>query len=145
MGNAAVNRAMRACIAELAARDPAADARRDAAAGERRLFPTQTDPATFPEATGLRGCTLPLAGTAPRRPGFFDRYDYEDDRGRADLRAECGLAIGNYKGAYNRALASVAPDSIRRSCAQGRGSVDPGYRPADLEAFRRRMLAIYGE
>lgn len=144
-GQNAVSRAMRTCIADVTARDPALDARRDAEAGERRLFAPQSDPATFLEAPGLAGCTLPLEGEVPQRPGFFDRYDFHDDRGRADLRAECGLAIRNYRGAYNRALAAIAPDSIARSCIRGRGRIDPTYRPVDLEEFRTRMRRMYGE
>ena len=109
------------CRATLAARDPAADARAAARAGDRRLLTWQEGSiALFHVAPGVDACQpLGAVNVAPRGVpelplGHAQQGCVRTDR---DMRLlPCYEANQLYGAAFNREMLRITPDAMRTSC-----------------------------
>ncbi len=137
--------ALRACIADLTAGDPADDAAADVQRGDLDFFFEWGSEEPFVYAPGIAQCEIigPVGNLKPGRRAYFDRFS-GDSSGASDLRIACLKSIQNYKAAYNRAKATLRPESLKTNCVSGKGRIDPSYKPSDVDGFRREAEKTYG-
>jgi hypothetical protein len=127
-----------ACIADLAPRHPEEDAAADARRGDLDFYFNWGWEESYAYAPGLAQCEIsgPARDARPGRRASFDRF-MADLPDQTDIVPACGSAIHNYMAAYNRAKAKIRPDSLTMNCGEGRGRIDPSYKPSDVASFRK--------
>lgn len=126
------------CFRTVPSRDVESDVRREAALGERRFFYVGGWEGMSWHPLGIASCSRPAGRPDERRQLAVAGYALPPS-GSTQVGDACAIAILNYAGEYNQAMAKLFPASLRRNCPSGHGRIDGSYRPDDLVKLARRL------
>lgn len=130
---------VRLCVQQFPQKNGPQDATRAAhSAHPQFMTRVESGAALYQEVPGIAKCGVPWprpnqGETAFRSLSEADSWQFWDHR---EVRQECSIRAQNYAAAFNRTLAKLRPDALRRACKAGR--IDPDYRPLDLSGKRVR-------